>query len=138
MISVANAAFDPETGYLRTDKTVTLSPQMRRVLAALAERPGAPVSHARLIDTMWNGADDGPDERALKVVVFRLRQRMRDAGVRASIINHWGGGYSLREFDNASNHPLTVSPERAAILDMILGRAAAHWPELVRQWETTA
>ena len=135
MILVANAVFDPETGYLRAERPVTLSPNMRRILAALAKQPGQPVSHDRLMTAVWDGRDDGPDNRSLRVSIFRLRERLRDAGVEAAIVSHFAGGYSLRPFDSAGDKIVTLSPERQAILDTILGRAAAYWPELVREFD---
>lgn len=136
MISVANAAFDPDTGYLRGTSQVRLARQHCIVLRALAARPGTVVSHDRLLSALWGNADNGPDMSGLKVAVCHLRKRMRAAGVDAEIVRHFGAGYSLR-VDGIDNQPLTISPQRAAILDTILGRALAHWPELVREWEAT-
>ena len=61
------------------DEPVLLSDREREVLVRLAERPGAVVSKAELVRTVWG--DVNADHHVAEVSVARLRQRLGDAGV---------------------------------------------------------
>lgn len=57
---------------------VALSPRERRVLAALAERPGVLLSKTALLERAWPG--EIADQHAVEAAVARLRRRLGPAG----------------------------------------------------------
>lgn len=71
-----------------------LSPQRRRLLEAVMRAKGACVGHERLIDAMWDGRDDGPNDKALKVQICYLRKNLRAAGSTVQVENVFGYGYA--------------------------------------------
>jgi uroporphyrinogen-III synthase len=60
------------------DQRVALTDRDRDVLAVLAERPGAVVSKATLLDRVWGASE--ADEHVVEVAVARLRRRLGRAG----------------------------------------------------------
>lgn len=67
---------------------VSLTDQERRLLATLAERPGAVVTKAALLRSVWGAADR--DEHAVEVAVARLRQRLGAAGAAIETVTRRG------------------------------------------------
>ena len=64
------------------------------LIAALAQRPGAAVSRAWLVEHVLDPARDG-DERTLDVHVSRLRRKLGEAGKLIATV--WGVGYRLED-----------------------------------------
>jgi uroporphyrinogen-III synthase len=73
------------------DEHVQLTPREAGVLAALAAKPGAVVSPATLLRTVWSGTVD--DEHVVGVTVGRLRRKLGAAG--RSILTVPRRGYRL-------------------------------------------
>lgn len=76
---------------LVSDAHVRLTPREAGVLAALAARPGAVVSPATLLRTVWSSA--AGDDHVVGVTVGRLRRKLGDAG--ASVRTVPRRGYRL-------------------------------------------
>ncbi len=94
ILTRANLVFNTVTGDIRAQRTGRLSPAPAIVLATLMEAPGM-VSRSRLMDAIWHGRPDGPDEGTLDVYVCRLRPVLAEVGADVWIKNHHGRGYSL-------------------------------------------
>jgi DNA-binding SARP family transcriptional activator/tetratricopeptide (TPR) repeat protein len=111
-------------------------PQQRLVLAALAARPGRPVTVETLIDRVWDKAPGGA-RRTLHVQVARIRHALRQADPvdAADVLRRRSGGYVLdlppdRVDLSRWQHLLTRSrePDRTdADRARVLGEAVALW-----------
>jgi uroporphyrinogen-III synthase len=73
-------------------RRVELSDTEARILASLAERPGAVVSKAELLRDVW--ADEGADPHLVEVAVGRLRRRLGVQGTAVTAVPR--RGYVLR------------------------------------------
>ena len=83
------------------------------VLAVLAERPGAPVSHTELIYRVWDGAPPDAVTSALYSYVARLRAELKGTG--ASIERAGAFGYTLRvDPEDVDVHRMRALAARAA------------------------
>ncbi len=89
-----NLTFDTTTGGVRALRTSHLSPAPAIVLETLMAAPGM-VSRTRLMDAIWHGRPDGPDEGTLDVYICRLRPVLAEIGAGVWIKNHHSRGYSL-------------------------------------------
>ncbi len=94
VLTRGNLTFDTATGAVRALRTGRLSPAPALVLETLMGAPGM-VSRTRLIDAIWHGRPDGPDESVLDVYICRLRPILAEVGADAWVKNHHGRGYSL-------------------------------------------
>lgn len=65
------------------------------LLATLVSHPGETLSRLDLIDSLWGGSDEAPDERTVDVHVRRLRKRL--GGFSSVVRTIRGGGYRFDE-----------------------------------------
>lgn len=84
----------PETGeVLRNGKRVSLTPTERRLLLALAESRGEPLSYAQLLQRVW-GVQYLDAPHYVRIYVWRLRQKLEpDPRAPRYIITEPGYGY---------------------------------------------
>jgi two-component system, OmpR family, response regulator len=77
------------------DREIALTPTEFRLLAALAEAPGAVVRRATLVAAGW---PDGAvvNENTLDAYIARIRRKLRDAGAPEAIETVRGAGYRLQ------------------------------------------
>ena len=78
------------------DKVLALRsrPALRKLLYALARRPGEPVGREELVRAVWGGERaEGKHDGALKANVHNLRRALRDTGLE---VESSGDGYCLR------------------------------------------
>lgn len=94
LLTRGNLTLDTATGGVRALRTGHLSPAPSIVLETLMLAHGL-VSRTRLMDAIWRGRPDGPDESVLDVYVCRLRPVLAEIGADVWIKNHHGRGYSL-------------------------------------------
>lgn len=76
------------------ERWLSLHPREFALLWKLAERPGEPVSRARLLRDVWR-LDFDPGTNSVEVHVSRLRSRMAVAGIGGLIETDPRGGYRL-------------------------------------------
>ncbi|TWI64298.1 two-component system phosphate regulon response regulator OmpR [Pseudoduganella lurida] len=85
----------------REGRQLDISTREFRLLAALAQQAGRPLSRAQLIDLAM-GRDAGITERAIDVQVVRLRRLLEDDPARPRWIRTvWGHGYVFAKADEA-------------------------------------
>lgn len=96
-LSFHDITFDPTTGELcGAVSRCRLPPKsVSAVMRALMVANGRIVTRSTLVDAMWGGRDDGPEDKHLDVVIHRLRRDL--AAIRAPIFirNEWGVGFRL-------------------------------------------
>lgn len=78
----------------RGEGTIELSPKEFRLLALLAERPGAIVSREAILEALWDDVEF-VDDNTLTVNVTRLRRRLAELGLEDAIETKRGQGYRL-------------------------------------------
>jgi DNA-binding response OmpR family regulator len=85
-------------------RPVNLSSLQLRLLVYLARRAGAIVTREDLFEALWRTDALDHDAKVVDVVVCRLRQRLRDAGMTGSVIESVRAhGYRLRGADDDDN-----------------------------------
>lgn len=94
--------FDPHSKqFLLADHPVALTPREYAMLSALIQRAGEPVSKEYLLDRIFAQSDDVNLE-VIEVLVYRLRKKLADAGVR--IVTMRGFGYCLEAAADGRDH----------------------------------
>lgn len=94
---VGDVSVDLTTAEVRCgDEPVSLPPQHYRLLAAMAQRPGATLSRADLARSLW-GVEGGPHaDRGVETLVAGLRRRLEDDPRHPRrIVTVRGSGYRL-------------------------------------------
>lgn len=88
---------------LANGRWLALHPREFGVIWRLADRPGEPVSRARLLRDVWR-LDFDPGTNSVEVHVSRLRSKLAAAGLRGLIETYPAGGYRLA--------PDRIAPDR--------------------------
>ena len=96
-LSFNGVSFDPETGELGGAASIRyrLPRYVSAVLAPLMTAGGGVVKRGALVDAMWNGRPDGPQDKCLDVTVHRLRRDLAGIGAPIFVENVFGVGYRL-------------------------------------------
>ncbi len=96
---------------------LALHPREFALLWHLAERPGEPVSRARLLREVWR-LEFEPGTNSVEVHVSRLRGKIAAAGFAGLIETHPGGGYRIAPHDTPNagsaeprDRPLCAAPD---------------------------
>ena len=84
----------------RNDQTLELTAKEFALLRFLLERQGHIVTHANILEKVWDVNFDMYSD-VLKVVISRLRKKLEAAGEPSLIHTVRGGGYMLKESDDA-------------------------------------
>ncbi len=80
----------------RRGHSIDLSPTEFRLLLALVQQAGRPVSHSRLLFSVW-GPEYVDSRHYLRLYVGYLRSKLEDDPATPQIIvNEWGKGYSFQ------------------------------------------
>jgi len=96
-IIIANLSFDPNAEEAFVDGApLLLSKTTMLLLGALARRAGRAVTYAALIEEVY-GDDDPERIGALKMLVMRLKQRLKERDASIEIHAPRGIGYLIRE-----------------------------------------
>lgn len=96
--------FDQRSREARIDGTpLPLTRKEARSLEALILRQGCVLSKSNLLDLIYDSAD-APDERALDVIICRLRKKLQAAGAVGLIGTAWGSGYTMHVPGSAAGH----------------------------------
>ena len=66
------------------------------LLKCLTTQHGRAVPRERLMDWLWPEVDESVGAGRLKVVAYALRQQLRQAGIKAEVLETVGAGYALR------------------------------------------
>lgn len=89
------------------EELVTVTTKEFDLLATLVSRPGTTLSRDDLIEALWNGEADRPDERTVDVHVRRLRKRL---GSYSSVVRTIRGtGYRFDEHPDVEVWKATAS-----------------------------
>ena len=96
-LSFGPLTLDPQTRQASIhDRPLAVTGKEFTVLETLVLRKGRVLSKTVLLDRIYDAAD-GPELRAIDVLVCRLRKKLQAAGAGGLINTAWGNGYSLRE-----------------------------------------
>eukprot|EP01037_Dinobryon_pediforme_P012524 gene12524-12613_t len=105
------------------DATLPVTPREFNLLEILVLRGERVITKAALFDRLY-GMEDGPDEKALDVVVCRLRKKLAGAGAPNLIGTAWGTGYRLCDPNPlASRIALAALVSAAALAIPVSGHA---------------
>ena len=78
---------------------IQLPRQRFRIMECLVRANGRTVRNGYLVNVMWNGRDDGPQDKSLHVCLFRLRRDLSALGAATIIETTKGVGYRLMNAD---------------------------------------
>lgn len=90
---VGNLVYEPQTGFFVVDgQSMKLTARQRSILEALYRRAGSMIPKQRLQELT---PEDISSAEAVDVQISRLRKTFQEHGCDASIVTHYGIGYSL-------------------------------------------
>ncbi len=121
-IAIEGGRVDGDTRRVEGRRGDTLSPTEARLLAFLADRPGATVARGVLLREVW-GLPDGSTSRTLFATIERLRRKLeRDPKHPRHVVTIGRDGYAFRPADAPETPVPAAPPPPAADAEAFVGR----------------
>lgn len=132
ILARGDLTLDTETGMAtaKDGQSVRLTRTETRVIALLMRTPEL-CSRERIMDAIWDGRTDGPQEKIADVLVSHLRRKLRPIGAGDFIATDWGRGYRILAPVPSPATVLTLDEAQKFALRAVLRAARRTVPQYV-------